>query len=692
MPIARPLILGLWITLAAVPGWADTDRSDAEPVRVPVAPHSSATFPLAAGDNVPQSDPDANVQGLPAMALKASDGDPRKSACSDFDAYAQGRWSKENPIPSTWSAWGTWTQLEARQLEQLRKLIEGAAEQAAGDSVAARVSTFYTAAMNVELADQLGADPVWPQVEAIDALTKPADFLAHLAREHRSGREALFTLEVRGPGPGEDHAVLALVPAPLGLPELSTYTQPSREATGLLANYEAHISRTMQLARISKMGAQTVAESVRAIEMRLAQALAKQAPNDRQRERLTPAELAKRYPRTDWTGYLAALGVNELVQVELVQPAYFAEVDALLEDTPPETWRDYLRWSVVRPLAPYLSVGFTDAEFLFYQSLLGGRQAPEPRWREMVRLTARTFPQWLGRRYREAELDEGRVRTAEEIADALRTAFARQIKGAQWLSPDSRKQAQAALDSLQITIGEPTRWPEDTDADIVADDLVGNIRRVQERRMKRELARLSPERVEAMAAPDHTIFDVRISYDADSHRLLVPVALLQPPLLEADAPAALNMGAFGALLGAAMHQAVDHRAAPRWKAGERRQREQQRQRLGQHYAEFRIEGTLVEAERAAPLALADLAGLSLALDALAASEDPAHVDFFRAWARLWRGQQRQQAIRSALRAGWLPWRLRANGPLGHLPEFVEAFGCTPGENGLPKAEDRIRPW
>lgn len=692
MPTARPLVLGLLITMAAAPVWAEADRSEAQPLRVPVAPHSSATFPLAAGEDAPRPADETEGLALPAMALDADDGDPGKPACSDFETHAQGRWLKANPIPTTWSSWGTWTQLEARQLETLRSLIEAAAKQADDDPVAARVSTFYAAAMNAELADQLGAGPVWPQVEAIDALAKPDDILAHLAREHRNGREALFRLEVRGPRPGENRAVLALVPASPGLPDLRTYTQPSREATGLLGVYEAHISRTLQLTRISKIGAQTAAESVRAIESRLARALVQPAPGAAPSERLTPAELAERHPATDWAGYLAALGVNELAQVELVHPAYFAEIDALLADTSPEVWRDYLRWSVVRPLAPYLSVGYTDAEFLLYQSRLGGRHAPEPRWREMVRLTASAFPQWLGRRYLEAELDEGKARTAQAIADALRASFARQIEGAQWLSAESRRHARTALDELEIAIATPAQWPEDTDADIIADDLVGNIRRVQERRMKRELARLGAEQVEAARAPDSTLFNLQIAHDADARRLSVPVALLQPPVLGADAAAALNMGAFGAVLGAAMHQAVETRASPRWTSTERRQREQQLGTLGLRYAEFRIEGARVEAERAAPLALADLAGLGLALDALAANEDADKADLFRAWARLWRGQQRLQAIRNDLRAGLLPWRLRAKGPLGHLPEFAEAFDCSPGENGLPAADDRIRAW
>jgi putative endopeptidase len=692
MPFARPLVLGLWIASAGAQAWAGADKPPAEPLRVPVAPHSSATFPLAAGEQAKSPRDESDAPGLATMALDPADGDPGQSACSDFEAHAQGRWQQENPIPSTWNAWGTWTQLEARQLEQLRSLIERAAEQAAEDPVAAQVSTFYAAAMNAGLVDQLGSDPVWPLVEEIDALAKPADFLAFLAREHRNGREALFRLEVRGPGPDQDKATLALVPAPLGLPDLRTYTQPSREATGLLGTYEAHISRTLQLARISKIGAQTAAESVRAIETRLARALVGADSAVVPGERLTPAELAERHPGTDWTGYLAALGLNELQQVELVQPAFFAEIEALLAEMSPETWRDYLRWSVVRPMAPYLSVGFTDAEFLLYQSTLGGRHAPEPRWRRMTRLTAWAFPQWLGRRYLQEQGDEGRALAAREIADALRERFGAQIEATSWLSPESRRHAREALDALEIAIAEPVRWPGANDADIVADDLVGNIRRTQARQMKRELARLGAEHVAAARAPDHTLFAVGITYDADSHRLSVPLALLQPPMLETAARPALNLGAFGALLGAAMHQAVETRASPRWTAAERRQREQQRAALGARYAEFRIEGARIDAGRAAPLALADLAGLSLALDALAAVEDDQKAEFFAAWARLWRGQQRLQAIRTDLLAGGLPWRLRATGPLGHLPEFLAAFDCEAGRKGLPSAEDRIRPW
>lgn len=694
MPIVRPLILGLSIAFATqAAALAAPAAQTAESARKPVSPQSSGTFPLAPGLG-PASQGAESADGKPTpMALDPADADPGKSACADFPAHANGRWQKTHPIPSDWSAWGTWTELEARQLAQLRSLIEGAADQADDDPEAARIADFYAAAMDVERVDRLGVEPIWPYLQEIDTLASPAEVMAYLAREHRGGRAPLFAIEVRTPAKGEGEAILALRPVALGLPEAQSYSATSPAAKGLLSDYEAHVSRSLQLARISKIGAQTAAESVRAIETRLAAALLARSPAAATAvERIEPSALAERYPNSDWPGYLAALELPANVQLELVDPAYFAEIDRLLGDTALEVWRDYLRWSLVRAMAPYLSVGFTDAEFLLYQSRLGGRQGPAPRWRTMVQLTAWAFPDWLGQRYAERLEVDDEIDTARRIADALRTRFRERLDKASWLSDDSRRKTREALDTLEIVIGPAQAWPASNTVAIAADDLVGNIRRTREEQMQRELARLRADPPESASASPP--FALAIRYQPEAHRLSVPLALLQAPVLDADAPEPLNVGAFGALLGAAIHQAVEERAAERWTAKERRHRQSQLDAMGAAYAAFRIEGAQVDAARAAPLALADLAGLSLALDVLAASgaSEKAQADVFRAWARLWRGQQRLQAIRMDLLAGALPWRLRASGPLAHLPEFQKAFACKAPEAQSEPAPQPLRPW
>lgn len=65
----------------------------------------------------------------------------------------------------------------------------------------------------------------------------------------------------------------------------------------------------------------------------------------------------------------------------LSQPGYFAELDAMLADTPIATWKAYLRFHTVDEAAPYLAKPFEQANFDFYAKTLRGQQDMLPRWK-----------------------------------------------------------------------------------------------------------------------------------------------------------------------------------------------------------------------------------------------------------------------------------------------------------------------
>jgi putative endopeptidase len=67
--------------------------------------------------------------------------------------------------------------------------------------------------------------------------------------------------------------------------------------------------------------------------------------------------------------------------------------------------------------------------------------------------------------------------------------------------------------------------------------------------------------------------------------------------------------------------------------------------------------------------------------------------FFLAWAQVWRGQYREDALRSQIRQGpHSPTQYRTNGIVRNLDEWYEAFGVTPDDDLYLPPEQRIRIW
>jgi len=114
-------------------------------------------------------------------------------------------------------------------------------------------------------------------------------------------------------------------------------------------------------------------------------------------------------------------------------------------------------------------------------------------------------------------------------------------------------------------------------------------------------------------------------------------------------------------------------------------------------------GLTVNGELTRPENVADLAGLTVALDAYHASlrGRPAPlVDgysgdqrFFLSYARMWRMSVRPDYLRQWLMTlQYAPEEFRTNGIVRNLAGFDEAFGVKPGDGMFVAAADRIRFW
>ena len=66
---------------------------------------------------------DSNSHGFDLADL-----DTTCNACQDFFQYANGGWIKRNPIPPEYASWGRFNEVQNRNQEILRVILEAAAE------------------------------------------------------------------------------------------------------------------------------------------------------------------------------------------------------------------------------------------------------------------------------------------------------------------------------------------------------------------------------------------------------------------------------------------------------------------------------------------------------------------------------------------------------------------------------------
>jgi endothelin-converting enzyme len=278
------------------------------------------------------------------------------------------------------------------------------------------------------------------------------------------------------------------------------------------------------------------------------------------------------------------------------------------------------------------------------------------------------------------------------------------------MSPQAKREALDKLSAISTGVGYPARWRDYSALAIKPDDLLGNWQRALKFESQSRLGNVAGRAGGEWAVPPQT---VNAYYSAAGNEMVMPAAILQPPLFDLAADDAVNYGAAGALMGHEIGHAFDDRGRrfdgagdvrDWWTEGDAEGYQQRVARLAAQMDAYEalpglhVNGVLTSAE-----SMGDLGGLAIAFRAyklsLKGRRSPV-VDgltgeqrFFMGWAQIWRARERDEYLRSTLQTNaYLPSAFRANAAASNLDGFYEAFGVKPG-NRLYRAPDaRVRIW
>ena len=206
---------------------------------------------------------------------------------------------------------------------------------------------------------------------------------------------------------------------------------------------------------------------------------------------------------------------------------------------------------------------------------------------------------------------------------------------------------------------------------------------------------------------------VNAYYSPPLNEIVFPAAILQSPFFSKDTEAALNYGGIGAVIGHEISHAFDDQGSKYdgdgnlnnwWTDEDRTAFKELTNRLVAQYAEYepledkRVNGNLTLGEN-----IADLSGLSIAHKAYRLSldgEKPKEVAgwngdqlFFVGWSRVWCRKYRDaEMVRRLLIDSHSPSQYRANGPVGNIKAFYQAFDVKEGDKLFKPEKERIEIW
>jgi predicted metalloendopeptidase len=631
----------------------------------------------------------------------------------DFYRYVNGVWLDTFTIPADRTNYGVFTALDEAAEEQVRVIVEeAAAAQAPAGSPAQKIGGLYKSWMDADRVEQLGLAPLQADLDRLAALPDK-DAVARVMGDPALGASSIVGAYVDVDAMNTSRYVLYLTQAGLGLPNRDYYLQEGERFDQIRAGYVDYVETLFGLTGIA--GGREKAETIMALETRMAEAHwepAKRRDRDLTYNPVTAQGLAEYAPGFPWAVMLESAGLSAQEDFVLAENDAVQTLAGIFDETPLETWRDYLVFHFVNTHASYLPRPFDDAKFDFFNRTLNGQPEQRERWKRGIDLIDSVLGEAVGRIYVDRHFPPDARAQMQELVETLRGAFARRLdEGVEWMSEGTKEEARAKLAAFTPKIGYPDEWETYDGLEIRDGDLIGNIRRANVWQWMDELAKLGApiDRDEWFMTPQ----TVNAYYNPEMNEIVFPAAILQPPFFDPEADPAVNYGAIGAVIGHEMGHGFDDQGRKSdgtgllrdwWTEGDARRFDERAQMLGEQYAQYEpVPGHFVKPDFTMGENLGDLGGLNIAYEAYRLSlngQEPPVLGgftgdqrFFMSWAQVWRRLYREEELINRLTADpHSPSEYRTNGVVRNMDAWYEAFGVGPDHALYLPPEDRVTVW
>jgi putative endopeptidase len=633
----------------------------------------------------------------------------------DFFEYLNGKWLKTVEIPSDKSSWGSFMELRENTLPQLRGIIEKVAtKNAAKGTDEQRIGDFYASFMDEARLEQLGATPLKGELDKIAALKDKSELPAMLARLGKIGVGVPFDFGIHQDNKDSTKYVADIGQGGLGMPDRDYYLKADdAKLAATKAKYQEHVQKMLAMA-----GDQHAAANAKAIvdfETEIAKVQwTKVELRDpiKAYNKFNLAEMDKVAPGFDWKTWLDTAGLTGKTTYVIVgQPTYLKAFVDVSNKTSLDTWKAYLSLHLIESYGSFLSKNFVDERFDFYGKTLSGVKEMEPRWKRGVGAVERSQGEAVGKLYVAQYFPAERKARMEALVKNLLAAYKQSIDKLDWMSPATKKEAQAKLAKFTPKIGYPNKWKDYSKLVVSRDDLVGNVMRSRVVEADREINKLGKpiDRDEWGMTPQ----TINAYYNPEMNEIVFPAAILQPPFFDANADDAVNYGGIGAVIGHEISHGFDDQGAQYdgngnlrdwWTATDHKNFKAKTTALVNQYNAFEpLPGYHVNGELTLGENIADNSGLAIAYKAynisLKGKKAPV-IDgmtgeqrLYSGWAQVWRSKMReQQQIVQVKTDPHSPGQYRANGTLRNQPGFYEAFGLKQGDKMYLAPKERVIIW
>jgi putative endopeptidase len=632
----------------------------------------------------------------------------------DFFTYANGTYVQKTEIPADRSWYGTINLLRDLSESRVHAILEAAAAKApvqpAANDVQGKIGAFYKAYMDEAAVEALDAKPLAGDLKAIQGAADRSQLAAVMGSGATSFQPSLFDIGIDTDLKDSDRYAVYVDQGGLGMPDRDYYLKP--EFASKKQAYQAYVAKMLGMVGWAEPEAN--AKAIVEFESKVAEASWARADRrdpDKIYNPMTKAELVAMAPGFDWNVWLAAAHLGDRDQLVVQSKSAMPTIAALYAATSLDVLKAYMAFHLADDAAGALSTRFVEAKFDFDGRTLSGQPALPVRWKRGVRSVSGALGEAIGQVYVAKYFPPEAKAKMLELVGNLKEAYHARIQRLDWMSPETKAKALEKLANFDVQIGYPKKWRDYTSLMIRADDLYGDEERGIAWRWDYQLHRLNlpVDRDEWGMTPQ----TVNAYNQPTFNEVVFPAAILQPPVFDPKADAAVNYGAIGAVIGHEMSHGFDDegrkfdshgRLTNWWTKADGDRFVATSKAYGAQFEKFPImDGFHIKGDLTMGENIADLAGVLAAFDAYHASlhGKPAPVidgltgdqRFFLAYAQYYRNKWRDDMMRQLIVSDpHSPDKARVDVVLPNVDGWYAAWNVKPGDKLYLAPDQRVRIW
>src|SRR3990167_30907 len=621
---------------------------------------------------------------------------PQIDPKQNFYQYANGGWLKTHPLPHDYARWGAFQVLQEKNQHIIHHILEAIANtpNKKPGSNEQKIGDFYFSGMDEVAINAAGITPLHSEFDRITNIKTLSDLQPVISHLQILGVDALFNFGQMQDYLNSKKVIGVALQGGLGLPDRDYYLRKESKFIKIRAQYQQHIAKMFTLLGNSKKQATAAAKTVMDIETKLANASMSRIE---QRDPyaiyhpMSIKQLDSLTPHFSWPHYFAQMQHPEINSINLAMPNFFKTMDNLLITTPIEAWKTYLRWHVIHTFSEFLPAPYVNEDFNITAKLTGVKKLL-PRWKRVVNAEDQALGFAIGQFYIKENFSIADKQHAQVILIHIQHAMKNELQQLSWMTALTKQAAIKKLNKMNARIGYPNVWRDYSQLDIDKGPYIRNVIRANVFLHKRELNKIG--KPVDKNEWDMTPQTVNAYYDPSKNELTIPAGILQDPFFNSHAPASVNYGAIGLVMGHEITHGFDDQGAQFdeegnlknwWTSEDLKKFNLATQCIANQFSKFTVAGDLhVQGKLVMGEATADLGGGILAYRAFQLAKEnkqattiktfPPDQQVFLGAAHMYATNiNPDEARRLVITDPHPPAVYRVNGTFANIFEFTQAF-------------------